>query len=119
MEVLVINGHDWSYLIESRGYGFARNDLDGEETTRTKSGTMRRKKVAEKLTIPMKTLSVSREELAALNEDLSQQTFSATVRTINGTVTKEFYCSSFQTTLIGIFNGVEMWDGAEFTLVEV
>lgn len=119
MEIFVTNGHDWSYLIEWRGYGFNRNDLDGEETTRVKSGTMRRKKITEKLTIPMKTISAPRETLAALDADLRRETFAATVRTLDGSVTKKFYCSSFETALAGVVNGVEMWDGAEFTLIEV
>lgn len=119
MVILKIGDHDWSRFIEWRGYGFSRNDLDDETTTRTKGGTMRRKKITEKLTIPLKTMSMSQENLAALNEDLSQQTFAATVQTLNGPVTKEFYCSSFKTSLIGVVNGVEMWDGAEFTLIEV
>ena len=119
MEILKIGEHDWSYLIESRGYGWKRNDLDDESTTRTKQGKMRRKKVAEKLTLTYKTLSASREEFAALNADLQQPTFSATVLGLGGPVEKDFYCTSFSTTLIGIFNGKEMWDGAEFTLIEV
>lgn len=119
MEILKIGEHDWSHLIESRGFGWKRNDLDDESTTRTKQGTMRRKKIAEKLTLTFKTLSASREVFSALNADLRQPSFAATVLDLDGPVEKEFYCSSFSTTLIGIYNGVEMWDGAEFTLVEV
>lgn len=119
MEILKIGIHDWSHIIESRGFGWKRNDLDDESTTRTKLGTMRRRKIAEKLTLTYKTLSASREVFAALNADLRQPTFTATVLSLDGIVEKEFYCTSFSTTLIGIFDGVEMWDGAEFTLIEV
>lgn len=36
MEVLVINGHDYSRHIERKGVGWSRNDLDSDKTTRTK-----------------------------------------------------------------------------------
>lgn len=120
MVILKIGDHDWSYLIEWRGYGVTRNDLDDETTTRTKNqGKMRRKKIAEKLTLPFKTIGAPREELASLGKDLSAETFTATVLTLDGQVEKDFYCSSFKTSLAGVVNGVEMWDGAEFTLIEV
>lgn len=119
MELLKIGDHDWSPLIESGGYGWKRNDLDGENTTRTKSGRMRRDKVTEKLTLTYKVRPTSRANLASLNEDLRQETFLATILDLSGPVTKEFYCSSFGTTMDGIYSGTEFWQGAEFTLIEV
>lgn len=119
MELLKIGSNDWSSLIESGGYGWKRNDLDGDSTGRTKDGRMRRDKVAEKLTLTYKTIFASRAALAALNDDLRQETFYATVLDLRGPVTKEFYCSSFTTTLDGIYEGSEFWQGAEFTLIEV
>lgn len=119
MALLKIGSNDWSTLIESGGYGWKRNDLDSDKTTRTKNGRMRRDKVAEKLTLTYKIRPTSREKLGKLNNDLRQETFYATVLDLNGPVTKEFYCSSFGTTLDGIYNGSEFWQGAEFTLIEV
>ncbi len=119
MELLKIGSNDWTPLIESGGYGWKRNDLDGDNTTRTKSGRLRRDKVAEKLTLSYKVRFTSRENLSKLNNDLRQETFYATVLDLSGPVTKEFYCSSFSTTLDGIYSGTEFWQGAEFTIIEV
>lgn len=38
MEVLIINGTDYSDFIATKGYGWSRNDLDSDKTTRTKMG---------------------------------------------------------------------------------
>ena len=38
MEVLIINGTDYSDAIATKGYGWSRNDLDSDNTTRTKDG---------------------------------------------------------------------------------
>ena len=32
MDILIINGHDYSPYIERAGYGWSREDLDGENT---------------------------------------------------------------------------------------
>ena len=45
MEFLKINHHDYSSFVEYKGYGWSRNDLDSEKTTRVKNGDLRRKKV--------------------------------------------------------------------------
>ena len=31
-EILIINGHDWSSLVQRKGYGWTRNDLDSDQT---------------------------------------------------------------------------------------
>ena len=113
------SGNDWSSKVVRRGYGFARNDLDSEKTTRTKAGVMRRDKIASKLTLSFEAFNLSRAELAALDSDLSDATFSATVLTLNGEQTKKFYCSSFKVSLDEVCGGKDFWGNATFNLIEV
>ena len=48
MEILKINGHDYSTYVKSKGFGWSREDLDSDKTTRTKNGKMRRHKITTK-----------------------------------------------------------------------
>ena len=69
MEVLIINGNDYSSAIEAKGYGWSRNDLDSENTTRTKDGKMRRDKITTKRKLSYTTRSIPRDMLAKLDND--------------------------------------------------
>lgn len=71
MEVLIINGTDYSSAIATKGYGWSRNDLDSDKTTRTKNGTMRRDKITTKRKLRYTTRSVKRDVLAKLDDDLN------------------------------------------------
>lgn len=117
-EVLIINGHDWSRLIMSKGYGWSRNDLDSGDTGRPKNGLMRRDKVATKRKLTFKTMPAPREKLAQLDEDLSQTFFSATYLDLHGPMTKTFYCTSFETSVEEVGEDYENWLSASFNLVE-
>ena len=119
MEILIINGHDYSQYIERKGVGWTRNDLDSDKTKRTKDGRMRRYKIATKRKLAFTMLPMSRELMAQLDNDLSAQTFSATYRDLHGTQTREFYCSSFSAALSDVQNGEDFWEGASFSMVEV
>lgn len=119
MEILIINGNDYSRYIKQKGVGWARNDLDSDKTTRTKDGRMRRQKITTKRKLTFTMLRMSRELMAQLDNDLSAQTFRATYRDLHGTQTREFYCSSFSATLSDVQNGVDIWEGASFSLIEV
>lgn len=119
MEVLVINGHDYSRFIEQKGYGWSRNDLDSEQTTRLKNGNMRRKKITTKRKLSYTLMNMTRDQLAQLDTDLSIETFPARYLDLHGEQTRNFYCSSFQATLSDVSNGVESWGGASFSMTEV
>lgn len=58
MEVLIINGTDYSDFIATKGYGWSRNDLDSDKTTRTKDGKMRRDKITSKRKLNYTTRSM-------------------------------------------------------------
>lgn len=119
MEVLVINGHDYSQYIEMKGVGWSRNDLDSEKTVRTKDGRMRRDKITTKRKLSYTMMNMSRAELAQLDDDLSETTFSATYLDLHGTQTREFYCSSFSATNDTVYDEDGQWSGATFNMIEV
>ena len=119
MEVLMINGHDYSRCIESKGVGWSRNDLDSDKTTRTKAGTMRRYKITTKRKMSYTLMGMSAEEIAQLDDDLSAATFSAKYLDLHGVMTKSFYCSSFSATLAEVKGENPVWEGATFSMTEV
>lgn len=120
MEVLVINGHDYSRLVKRRGVGWKRNDLDSEQTKRTKAGTMRRDKITTKRTVSFEILpTATKRELAQLDRDLSEQTFSARYLDLHGVQTRTFYCSSFSATLDEVQGEESRWSGGAFNMIEV
>lgn len=117
-EVLIINGHDWTRLIQSKGYGWSRNDLDSADTGRPKNGLMRRDKVGAKRKLTFKTMPATREELAKLDDDLSQTFFSATYLDLHGVMTRTFYCTAFETSVDTVDEDYEGWMSASFSIVE-
>lgn len=120
MEVLVINGHDYSPYVISKGMGWSREDLDSEKTTRTKDGKLRRDKITTKRKLSYKMMNMTRSQLAQLDDDLSQDTFSAKYFDLHGVMTREFYCSSFSATLRDVQDGnIDSWEGASFNIIEV
>lgn len=120
MEVLVINGHDYSHLVKRRGVGWKRNDLDSEKTKRTKDGKLRRDKITTKRTVSYEILPIAtQQELAQLDDDLSKATFSARYLDLHGIQTRTFYCSSFSATLDEVHDGVSVWSGGAFNMIEV
>lgn len=120
MEFLKINGHDYSSHVEAKGYGWSRNDLDSEKTGRTKDGTLRRVKVATKRKLTYTVFHMTREQLAALDDDLSLPTVTVTYLDLHGERTGEFYCSSFAVELEEFDNsGAGHWSGATFSLTEI
>lgn len=119
MDILIINGHDYSRFIERKGYGWSRNDLDSENTVRTKDGKMRRDKITTKRKCSYTLMNMTQEELAQLDSDLSESTFSATYLDLHGTQTRTFYCSSFSVTCAECYDDKNVWEGATFNMTEV
>ena len=119
MEVLVINGHDYSAKIQSKGVSWSRNDLDSDQTTRTKDGRMRRQKITTKRKLSFTLMNMTQEELAQLDSDLSANTFRAEYLDLHGVMKREFYCSSFSAVLSSVESGSGKWEGATFSMTEV
>ena len=119
MEVLIINGHDYSRFIQRKGYGWSREDLDSENTQRTKGGKLRRDKIATKRKLSYTLMKMTREQFAQLDNDLSSPTFSATYLDLHGQQTRTFYCSSFSAALVEAAGREGQWDEASFNMIEV
>lgn len=119
MEVLVINGHDYSKYVERKGYSWSRNDLDSPNSGRVKNGTMRRTKVAEKRSLKYNLVSIPQPELAQLDTDIRENTYQMTYEDLHGVKTGTFYSSSLSATLAQVSGGKKIWEGALFTATEV
>lgn len=119
MEILTINGRDYSAHIAQKGVGWKRNDLDSDNTGRTKDGLMRRDKIGTKRTVAFSLVNMTREQLAQLDDDLSAATFSATYMDLHGQQTRTFYCSTFGATLEDAYDDEGQWGEATFTMIEV
>ena len=119
IEVLKINGHDYSKFVEQKGYGWSRNDLDGGQSGRTKDGVMRRVKVAAKRKISYTLFNMTRADLARRDDDLSTAEFNATYLDIHGVTTRRFYCSTFSATCDVIDGDDDKWEGATFDMTEI
>ena len=120
MDLLIINGHDYSKFVKNTGYGWARSDLDSSQSTRTKNGNLRRDKITTKRKLTLEVMGLKRAELAQLDEDLSQTTFSATYMDLHGQMTRTFYCANFSASLTTTKRDDEYtWKSDSFTLTEV
>lgn len=120
MELLIINGHDYSKYVKNTGYGWGRNDLDSSQTTRTKDGTLRRDKIGTKRKITYEVMGMTRQQIAQLDDDLSQTTFTATYMDLHGQMTRTFYCANFNAYLTTTKRDDEFaWRSDPFTITEV
>lgn len=117
-EILVINGHDWSRFVEAKGYGWARNDLDSDQTKRPKNGVLRRVKIGTKRKLSFTTMPMPQAKLAQLDDDLSATFFDARYLDLHGVMTRTFYCSSFETSVVEAGGDYEEWASAAFSLIE-
>lgn len=119
MDLLIINGHDYSEYIKNTGYGWSRNDLDSSKSTRTKDGRMRRARITTKRKVTYEVMGMTRQQIAQLDDDLSRETFTATFMDLHGQMTKEFYCATFEADLVSTRDDVDSWKSKPFTITEV
>ena len=120
MNILVINGHDYTRWIEDCGYTWSRDDIDSEKTVRVKTGEMRRDKITEKRKLTYKMLPMPQEQAAQLDEDLHEPTFQVQYQDLHGQQTRKFYCSKFPANLSQVLDeGNLTWNGISFNLHEI
>lgn len=120
MNLLIINGHDYTRYVKDDGYDWSRDDLDSEKTVRVKTGNMRRDKITEKRNLTFSMLSMPEELAAQLDTDLHASQFSVTYHDLHGDMTREFYCSQFPAKLRQVIDeGRLMWSGISFSLHEI
>ena len=118
MEVLKISGVDYSRHIETSGVAWTRNDIDTDKTVRTKDGFIRRDKIGTKRKLTYKLVHMTREQLAALDDALSETFYEATYMDLHGIQTRTFYTSSFETTLETVYGPETQWGEATFSMIE-
>ena len=116
--VLVIGGVDYSKHIERQGMTWTRNDLDTDKTVRTKDGKIRRDKIGTKRKLTCKLIHMTRQQLAALDDALSETFYSATYMDLHGVQTRRFYTSEFTSTLESLYSADGEWGEAEFNMIE-
>ena len=120
MELLIINGHDYSRWVEDQGYDWSRDDLDSEKSVRTKNGIMRRDKLGEKRNLVFKMRSMPQALAAQLDNDLHQTQFTATYHDMHGVQTRQFYCSKFSGKLHQVIDEANLiWDEITFNMHEI
>lgn len=116
--VLVIGGADYSSHVERQGMTWTRNDIDTDKTVRTKDGKIRRDKIGTKRKLSFKLIHMTRQQLAALDDALSQTIYSATYMDLHGVQTRRFYTSEFTSTLESMYSDDGEWGQAEFNMIE-
>lgn len=120
MEVLVINGHDYSRWIADEGYDWSRDDLDSEKTKRVKSGSLRRDKITEKRNLSFRMMDMPEALAQQLDNDLHEETFRAKYHDLHGDQERTFYCSQFPANLRQIVDENNLiWRGISFSIHEV
>lgn len=117
-EVLIIGGVDYSKHVEKKGMTWTRNDLDLDTTVRTKDGRIRRNKIGTKRKLSFKLIHMTRAQLAALDDALSETIYTATYMDLHGLQHRSFYTSSFTSTLESMYSSDGEWGEAEFTMIE-
>lgn len=120
MNILVINGHDYTRYIQDDGFEWSRDDVDSEKTVRVKTGSMRRDKITEKRNLTYKMLPMPEALAAQLDTDLHDPEFSVQYQDLHGPQTRKFYCSKFPARLRQVIDkGKLLWDGISFNLHEI
>jgi len=116
--VLIIGGVDYSKHIERQGMTWTRNDIDTDKTVRTKDGKIRRDKIGTKRKLSFKLIRMTRQQLAALDDALSETFYDATYMDLHGIQTRRFYTSEFTSTLESMYSADGEWGEAEFNMIE-
>ncbi len=120
VNILIINGHDYTRYVADSGFSWSRDDVDSEKTVRVKSGLLRRDKITEKRNLKYTMLPMPEALAAQLDEDLSAPQFSVQYHDMHGEQRRSFYCSQFSGGLRQIMDeGNLVWDGISFNLHEI
>lgn len=120
MQILTINGHDYSHYVKDEGYSWSRDDLDSSQTVRTKNGNLRRDKITEKRNLTFRMLPMPETLAAQLDDDLHAPQFPVQYHDLHGDQTRQFYCSQFPGNLRQVIDsGNLLWDGISFNLHEI
>ena len=118
--ILEINGVDMTPYIAFGGVKWTRSDIDSPNTGRTMDGTMQRGRVTTKIRLditcrPLKDTQVQ----TVLNAIYPEFVTVRYTDPMSGVVTKTMYSNNNPATyLIRRKNGIELWNGITFPLIE-
>lgn len=118
MEVLKINGVDYSHHVKTFGVDWKREDYDSNNIPMTKAGYYRRNKIVTKRTISYELMDMTREQLAELDDFLNMDYFMATYKDLHGTQTREFFSTGFSCKLESAYSEDGEWGSAVLTIRE-
>lgn len=120
-----LNGNDYTYLLKEGAIAWTRNDIDTEQTTRSKiNGEMYRKRLTtkRKLTID-KIKRLTTAQLAALNAEMNRDSFTCTfIDAITGQAyTATCYNSTVEaaTQIYDPVNDDIYWENCRFSVIEM
>ena len=120
VNILIINGHDYTRFVADSGFSWSRDDLDSEKTVRVKSGLLRRDKITEKRNLKVTMLPMPEALAAQLDSDLSAPEFSVRYHDMHGEQQRSFYCSQFSGVMHQVTDeGNLVWEGISFNLHEI
>lgn len=122
LKILSASGewHDYSQYVILRGYSWKRSDLDSSKSGRTKDLRMRRDKLGTKRSVTYEVRGMTRQQIAQLDDDLSQVSFNVIYEDLHGSFNKEFYCANFSANLNTTKNeGPNSWQAEPFTITEM
>lgn len=120
VNILIINGHDYSRFVADSGFSWSRDDLDTEKSVRTKDGRMRRDRITEKRNLSYTMLPMPEDQAARLDTDLTGAEFTVRYHDMHGEQQRSFYCSQFSGGLHQITGGGQLlWEGISFKLHEI
>lgn len=118
--ILEINGVDMTPYIAFGGLKWTRSDIDSPNTGRTMDGTMQRGRVTTKIRLDITCRPLEATQVQTVLNAIYPEF--VTVRytdPMSGVVTKTMYSNNNPATyLIRRKNGIELWNGITFPLIE-
>lgn len=123
VEVLVVNGYDFTPLLMERGLVYKRNDVDSSDAGELESGKFRRDRMIVRPTLAVKINNIKNfidDDMAhAIAQALEPQMFSVRYYDprLGQKVTRRFYTNDIEFTVWKVQNGKRRWILSDFTLV--
>lgn len=121
MFTMQINGVDITPFIKNRGVKWTRSDVDGPNAGRSMSGDMIRDRQATKIRWDISCVPLTQEQLSQILTLIEPEWVTVTYTDIqtNSIKTGKFYTNNFSASvLLRRKDGLEMWDGLSFPLIQ-
>lgn len=119
--VFTINNINMLNYLDADGFKWSVNDLDSEEAGRTLDGVMHRGRVATKRKLELTCKPLTTQQAKVVLNAIMPEFVNVIVTDplAGGNVSLTMYCSARPANLRTIYdNGVELWNGIAFNLIE-